>query len=195
MPPPSIVAHLGTDLHPACPKELPADLPPDRPYFVTVGTIEPRKNHAFLLDIWKDMGADAPTLVIAGGRGWKNDDVFARLDRLPEDVPIQEVSGLTDGALVALVEGSKGVLFPSFGEGFGLPAVEAAARGVPVVVNTLKVFDEILGDIPIYASVSDRYLWIKTINTLAVAGQRRQPKHQFELPNWDVHFKTVLRLT
>ena len=141
------------------------------------------------------MGPDAPTLIIAGSRGWKNEDVFARLDALPTNGPVREVSGLSDGALAALIEGAAGVLLPSFAEGFGLPAVEAAARGVPVVVNTLDVYAEFLGDIPIYASVSDRYLWIKTINTLAEAEQRTQQEHLIELPNWDAHFKTVLRLT
>ncbi|MGR3466504.1 MAG: glycosyltransferase family 1 protein, partial [Shimia sp.] len=71
--PPGLVAHLGVAL--PDPKEMP--LPP-QPYFVTVGTIEPRKNHALLLDIWA-RGERSP-LVIAGGRGWRNEGVFARLD-------------------------------------------------------------------------------------------------------------------
>ncbi|MBY5933339.1 glycosyltransferase [Tateyamaria omphalii] len=193
--PPSIVAHLGTDVATPRPDDLPRDLPPAVPYFVTPGTIEPRKNHAFLLDLWDEMGADAPTLVIAGNRGWNNEAVFARLDALNPDDRIREVAGLSDGALASLVGGAAGVLLPSHAEGFGLPAVEATALGIPVVVNTLDVYAEFLGDIPIYASVSDRYLWIKAINTLAEAGQRTQQEHQFELPSWGSHFKTVLRLT
>ena len=194
-PPPAIVAHLGTNIAAPEPQELPPDLPLTAPYFLTIGTIEPRKNPAFLLDLWDKMGPDAPTLLIAGSRGWRSEGVFARLDALPTNGPVREVSGLSDGALAALIEGAAGVLLPSFAEGFGLPAVEAAARGVPVVVNTLDVYAEFLGDIPIYASVSDRYLWIKTINTLAEAEQRTQQEHLIELPNWDAHFKTVLRLT
>ncbi|WP_254684888.1 glycosyltransferase family 4 protein [Tateyamaria omphalii] len=193
--PPAIVAHLGTTVVSPRPMDLPDGLPPGAPYFVTPGTIEPRKNHAFLLDLWDEMGTDAPVLVLAGSRGWKNDAVFARLDALGSGGKVREVSGLSDGALAALISGAAGALLPSHAEGFGLPAVEAAAQGVPVVVNTLDVYAEFLGDIPIYASVSDRYLWIKTINTLARAGHRTQQKHQFELPSWDAHFKTVLRLT
>lgn len=193
--PQSIVAHLGTEIASPQPEDLPKDLPPEGPYFVTPGTIEPRKNHAFLLDLWDEMGADAPVLVIAGSRGWKNEAVFSRLDALGKGSRVREVSGLSDGALSALVSGAAGVLLPSHAEGFGLPAVEAAALGVPVVVNTLDVYGEFLGDIPIYADVSDRYLWIRTIKTLTEAGQRTYQDHTFDLPSWEAHFKTVLRLT
>ncbi|WP_299618986.1 glycosyltransferase family 1 protein [uncultured Tateyamaria sp.] len=194
-PPRAIVAHLGTELAAARSQDLPENLPPPRPYFVCVGTIEPRKNHAFLLDIWEEMGTDAPRLIIAGSRGWKNEDVFDRLDRLPPNGPVREVAGLSDGALAALIEGANGVLFPTHAEGFGLPATEAAARGVPLIVNDLNVFREILGEIPVYASVSDRYLWINKVKELAEAEPTPSRPKQFEPPTWDAHFKTVLRLT
>mmetsp|Transcript_17998 Transcript_17998/g.27407 ORF Transcript_17998/g.27407 Transcript_17998/m.27407 type:complete len:375 (-) Transcript_17998:10054-11178(-) len=193
--PRAIVSHLGTELAATAGGELPVNLPPPRPYFVCVGTIEPRKNHAFLLDIWEEMGPDAPALIIAGSRGWKNEDVFARLDALPPNGAIQEVPDLSDGALAALIAGANGVLFPSHAEGFGLPATEAAARGVPLIVNDLKVFREILGEIPVYASVSDRYLWINKVKELAEAEPTSSKPQQFEPPTWDAHFKTVLRLT
>lgn len=193
--PRAIVSHLGTELAPAAADELPGGLLPDPPYFVCVGTIEPRKNHAFLLDIWQEMGADAPVLIIAGSRGWKNEDVFERLDRLPPNGAVHEISGLTDGALAALISGANGVLFPTHAEGFGLPATEAAARGVPLIVNDLNVFREILGEIPVYASVSDRYLWINKVKELAEAEPAPSKTKQFDPPTWDAHFKTVLRLT
>ena len=194
-PPNCIVAHLGTDLAEAAPDALPPDLATKPPYFVCIGTIEPRKNHAFLLDVWEEIGADAPKLIIAGSRGWKNEAVFARLDQLPENSPICEVAGLSDGALAALVEGAAGLLFPSHAEGFGLPATDAAARGVPLIVNDLKVFREVLGEIPVYATVSDRYLWINKIKELAGAERKASQPKQFIPPTWDAHFKTVLRLT
>ncbi len=194
-PPRSIVAHLGTDSVTQAPEELPDGMPPKSPFFVCVGTIEPRKNHALLLDIWDEMGADAPHLVIAGSRGWKNEDVFLRLDALPPDGPIHEVAGLSDGALAALIGQSAGLLFPTHAEGFGLPATEAAALGVPVIVNDLPVFREVLGDIPIYASVSDRYLWKKSVKRLAKSWPDTPRPKQFKPPTWDEHFKTVLRLT
>ena len=194
-PPHGVVAHLGTDRVADAPDALPPHLPPEGPFFVCIGTIEPRKNHDFLLDLWADMGADPPGLVIAGSRGWKSEEVFARLDALPEDGPIQEVANLSDGALAALISASAGVLFPSHAEGFGLPATEAVIRGVPVLVNDLQVYREILGDIPVYASVSDRYLWEKSIKKLVATWPHTPKPQQFQPPTWDAHFKIVLRLT
>ncbi len=193
--PTSIVAHLGTDLPEPVPRELPPGLVPEPPYFVCVGTIEPRKNHAFLLDLWAEMGSAAPGLVIAGNRGWKNEDVFARLDALSPDGPIRVAHGLSDGAIAALMAGSNGLLFPSHAEGYGLPAIEAAALGVPVIANDLPVFREVLGNIPIYANVTDRYLWKKNIEAVTKEAPAQAPDARFGPPDWDAHFKTVLRLT
>ncbi|CAM5302042.1 glycosyltransferase family 1 protein [Frigidibacter albus] len=85
--PESIVAHLGTDVAMPNPAALPEGLPLDRPYFLALGTIEPRKNHALLLDVWDHLHgvlpeAEVPRLFLAGRRGWRNEDFFARLDEL-----------------------------------------------------------------------------------------------------------------
>lgn len=188
-----IVAHLGTIMPRPDVSELPEDLPPDGPYFVTVGTIEPRKNHAFLLDLWEEMGMDAPPLFLCGSRGWNNDAVFARLDALPQDHPVRELPGLSDPALAALVQGSVGTLFPSFAEGFGLPPLEAVQLGSRVLCNDLAVIREYLGDNAVYGSVSDRNLWISAINEWTEKPSGAVREVPFVGPNWDEHFKTVLR--
>lgn len=194
-PPVSIVSHLGTKTTSPAPDEIPKGTLMRPPFFICIGTIEPRKNHAFLLDVWAEMGPDAPGLIIAGGRGWKNEAVFARLDALSPDGPVREVAGLSDGALAALMDQCAGVLFATHAEGFGMPAAEAVARGVPVIANDLPVLREILGDIPIYASVSDRYLWIEAIKELADGWPNAPKQTPFTPATWDAHFKTVLRLT
>lgn len=184
---------LGVDT--PCPGPAPAG-PWRSPYFVALGTIEPRKNHAFLLDLWDDlvaeMGDTAPHLLILGQRGWNNTAVFARLDRSPPHV--HERNGLPDAEVFALLAASAGLLLPSRAEGFGLPAVEAAALGVPVVLNDLPVFHETLGDIPIYAPIADRYPWRATIKRLTEDHRAGETAHgrPFQPPTWDAHFKTVL---
>ena len=165
-----------------------------QPFFVSLGTIEPRKNHALLLDLWDDVAAETGAhLLLCGARGWENAQVFARLDAQPRNV--HELPGLSDAQVAGLLTESAGLLFPSHAEGYGLPPIEAAALGVPVVCNDLPVYRETLGNIPVYADVKDRYLWKTTITALArdgAAGRSQPPK--FDPPDWKDHFKTVLTL-
>ncbi|WP_439141836.1 glycosyltransferase family 1 protein [Planktotalea sp.] len=91
--PNAFVAHLGVDLPSVSDVDLPV-MP--NPYVITIGTIEPRKNHAFLLELW-DKWHDAPHLVICGNRGWKNEDVFAQLDKVDRG-RITELNGADDGS-------------------------------------------------------------------------------------------------
>ena len=142
--PQGIVAHLGTVLPEPDDSDFPIGLPPEGPYFITVGTIEPRKNHKMLLDLWEKLGADAPVLLICGARGWNNDAVFGRLDALEPNARVREVTGLADGALMALIQGAHGMLFPSHAEGFGLPAIEALQLGTPVMCSNIATFRETL---------------------------------------------------
>ena len=88
--PPGFVAPLGVPV----PKPVPQELPfvPQPPYFLCLGTIEPRKNHLMLLDVWQNLPAPVPQLYIVGRRGWSNVAVFDRLDHLPSDAPIHELS-------------------------------------------------------------------------------------------------------
>lgn len=187
-PPPGITAPLGVEI--AAPAPLPPNLRPEPPYFVALGTIEPRKNHALLLDVWRTWGPGAPTLVIAGRRGWANAAVFAALDRgLPGVI---EVPGLSDGQVATLLEGAQALLFPSHLEGFGLPAMEAAARGVPVLAQDLAVLREIMGDVPHYLPGDDAAAWRARIAEIAA---RRPAPPPFAPPRWETHFNAVLRMT
>ncbi|WP_298806875.1 glycosyltransferase family 1 protein [uncultured Lentibacter sp.] len=201
--PKGMVAHLGVDMTEPDRAALPEGLPFGGPYFLCVGTIEPRKNHLLLIDVWEQMEKqtppqDLPQLLICGQRGWKNDEFFFRFEnsRLKGRF-IHEVSGLSDGAISALLEDAAGVVFPSLAEGYGLPALEAAARGVPVICADLPVYKEVLGDIPVYASVNDSYLWIRRVLSLAESKRtgQRPNREAFAPPTWDAHFNLVLSET
>ncbi|MEP3345161.1 MAG: glycosyltransferase [Litoreibacter sp.] len=172
----------------------------NRPYFVTVGTIEPRKNHALLLDIWSELEAEMspselPNLHIVGRRGWKNEELFKRLDDLRGAPWLREQNDLDDVSLRTLLAGSHGLLYPSFAEGFGLPSIEAAQLGVTVICGDLAIHREVLGDYPVYAGLQDRYLWKKIIleqaeqrqKDLVHANMAKKPR----VPTWSEHFDAV----
>lgn len=192
--PEGTVVPLGVSVAAAAPSALPAGLDRSRPYFVTVGTIEPRKNHALLLDIWEALGDDLsehhmPHLFIVGRRGWRNEAVFNRLDARPANVT--ELADLSDPALSALVSGARALLFPSFAEGYGLPPLEAAMLGVPVVLANLPVYQETLGAFAIYHDPTDAYSWKKSVLTLLAGSEPVSPPR---FPTWDAHFERVLSL-
>ena len=124
---------------------LPAGLPP---YFVMCGTIEPRKNHLLILNVWRELarrlGPDTPKLVLVGTRGWENENVIDMVERSPAIVQhVLEVHGLSTPDLVMLMRGARALLMPSFAEGYGLPVAEARLLGVPVIASDIAVFHEI----------------------------------------------------
>lgn len=192
------VAHLGVDGRDGQPVR-PGGLPPiDAPFFLCLGTIEPRKNHALLLDIWDRMHTERPTrdiphLVIAGHRGWLNDALIRRLESHPlARIRLHELSGPGDREVDWLFAHTAGVLFPSLAEGFGLPAAEAAAAGAPLICSTLPVFREVLGDYPICLDPTDTAAWHDAIIRLASNPTRHHPPR--DLPDWKAHFNKVLSI-
>jgi glycosyltransferase involved in cell wall biosynthesis len=195
--PPSVVAWLGGDPLPAAR----AAAEPERPTFVMLGTIEARKNHVLLLDIWARlidrMGDRAPQLVIVGQRGWEAEHVFERLqnDRKLRGHVI-EIDRCTDEELADHLVSARALLFPSFVEGYGLPLVEALGLGVPVIASDLAVFREIGGNTPDYLDSRDPDAWESAIldyaeqNSAARAAQLQRMKG-YRAPGWEEHFERV----
>ena len=185
--PPAIVVPLGVEV----PEPDPATPLPQNPYVVAIGTLEPRKNIGLLLDVWAAGGAAMPDLLLLGGRGWESDALFDRIAATPK---VTHLPGLNDGAVAALLAGSLALVFPSRAEGFGLPPVEAAALGVPVIASNLPVIRGLLGDYPVYLDPVDIYAWMETISDLTQgAGSARYRKSPITPPDWENHFNSVLR--
>lgn len=196
--PAGVVAHLGCT--PPVPAEPPSGMVATRPYFVTLGTIEPRKNHALLLDVWDALAArlppDAmPNLLIIGGRGWNNDAVFHRLDTGPlMGRHIFEGRDLSDGHVAALLQNACALLFPSHVEGFGLPIAEALSLNTPVLCSDLPVFREIFGTWPVYLRIDQQYQWeAQIIAALDTPADTSAPRARYDAPRWSEHFDTVFR--
>ncbi len=171
------------------------------PYFVVVGTIEPRKNHMLLLQIWREMSrrsATPPRLVIVGGRGWENEQVLDLLDRCAPIAPhIAETSNLGSRELAELMAGARAVLAPSFDEGYGLPIVEALALGVPVVASDTPAAREVSQGRARLISPVDGAGWTQEIERLSTDdGYRQSLKERaagFQAPNWRDYFASLDR--
>ncbi|MCW3796678.1 glycosyltransferase family 4 protein [Sphingomonas sp. BN140010] len=174
----------------------------DRPYFVTVGTIEGRKNHKLLLEVWRSLvsqlGANAPMLVIIGTRGWQAEETFEQLDRLGDLAGhVWELGRCGDEQLAAWIAGARAVLMPSFAEGFGLPVIEALQLGTPVIATDLPVYREIAGEIPCYLKADDCEGWKQAVVGYCTDDPDRvrqvSAAQTYVAPSWPMHFDLVER--
>ena len=194
--PPGIAAWLAGQAHRPAPRRAAQE----RPYFVTIGTIEGRKNHILLLRLWRrlveQMGSAAPRLVIIGQRGWEADHALAMLDRCDAlRGHVAELGSCEDDELARLLAGARALLMPSFAEGFGLPLIEALEIGTPVIASDLSVFREIAGDIPTYLPSWDGVGWERTVREFVGEPPERQRQlarmSGYRAPDWDEHFRQV----
>lgn len=200
----------GTDMPPACIAWLAGHRLPERvvradlgqPHFVTVGTIEGRKNHILLLRLWKRlaqrMGENTPKLVVIGQRGWEAEHAIAMLDRCPEiQAHVKQFQDASDEEVARFIGGARALLMPSFVEGFGLPVVEALQLGTPVIASDLPVFREIVGDVPTYIASHDGAKWERTVLEFLRDGGEwaRQVSAMagYRAPGWSGHFARVER--
>jgi glycosyltransferase involved in cell wall biosynthesis len=196
--PPVLVAPFGVDL-PAAPPAL--SPPVTAPYFVCVGTVEARKNHLLLLNLWRqlavELGASAPRLVLVGQRGWETENAIDMLERCPVlRGVVFERNNVPDIEAARLVQGAQALLLPSFAEGFGFPLVEALALGVPVLCSDLAALRENGGDVPEYLDPLDGIAWRDAILDYALPGSTRRAAQLKRLlrwtpPTWQDHFAAV----
>lgn len=193
-----LTAPFGIELPPLA-ATMPAS--PEKPYFVCLGTIEARKNHLLLLNLWRDLvaqrGGETPVLVLIGRRGWEIENTIDLLDRCPALRGIvSERSVLSDSETARLVKNSRALLLPSFAEGFGFPLVEALALGIPVLASDIPVFREIGEDVPEYIDPLDGAAWRRAILDYAATpsarrGEQLQRLADWRPPRWDEHFAAV----
>jgi glycosyltransferase involved in cell wall biosynthesis len=198
--PPVLVAPFGVDL-PVAPTD---GTPPfDRPYFVYVSTIEARKNHLLLLNLWRrlatELGASAPLLVLVGQRGWETENVVDMLERCPAlRSAVIEHNTLPDAEMVRLLKGACALLLPSFAEGFGFPLVEALEIGLPVLCSDIPALRETGGLVPDFLDPLDGPSWHSAILDYAAPGSPRRKAQLARLigwspPRWKHYFAIVDR--
>lgn len=189
-PPPINAVHLG--LEPTFLERPTAATP--RPYFVHIGTIEARKNLAFLLTVWRRlqerMGDAAPQLVLVGRYGWENEAVLDHLERSPAlRGLVHQASDLPDSALATLMASARALVAPSSVEGFDLPAVEASALGVPLIASDIPAHRELVPD----ARLIDPLDGLGWLDALEKATRHPPRAPAYSAPTWDRHFDMVAR--
>lgn len=194
--PPTTVVPLGAD--PPRPVDaataLPDSLETDR-YALYVSTIEPRKNHAMLLRVWKRLLAEGIPqrqnfrLVFVGRPGWKMDDFIPsiRRDTTLND-SIQILHGIDDRLLARLYHDSAFCLYPSVYEGFGLPAAEALAYGKPLLASAGGSIPEAVGPGVPCLDPQDDEAWYQAMKLwIESPAERRAASHQgvHQPASWD----------
>ena len=188
--PPIDVVHLGLEPGFTATRKLATP----RPYFVHVGTIEARKNLAFLLTIWRRlqerMGEQTPQLVLVGRYGWENEAVLDHLERSPNlRGLVHQATGLGDAALAELMSNAWAMLAPSSVEGFDLPAVEASALGVPLIASDIPAHRELVPGAELIDPL-DGMGWLAALERATLNRPSAKP---YTAPTWPAHFAEVER--
>jgi glycosyltransferase involved in cell wall biosynthesis len=116
-----------------------------RPFILSVGTIQPRKNYQRLVQAFASINQPL-SLVIAGSEGWNCDDVYREVERLGLDDRVYFPGFVAEEDLPVLLSAATLFGYPSLYEGFGLPVLEAMACGTPIVAANQSSLPEVVGD-------------------------------------------------
>lgn len=180
--------------------ELPTELAGGR-FVLVVGTVEPRKNQAVILDAFEALVDSHPDLhlVLVGRQGWDVGDVVQRLaDHDLSGSRLHWVRDADDHQLAVLYRHAKVVAVPSHAEGFGLPVVEALRHGCPVVCSTAGALREVGGEAADYVGRDDVEGWVE-----ALGRHLDDPEHHawalrraaaYQVPTWAGSAAAVARV-
>lgn len=124
-----------------------------KPFVFNVGSIEPRKNIVGLIKAYAGLESRHRNnfdLVISGGKGWKNSDIYKEVEKLKIGDNVKFIGYVDDDDLPYLYNSAEVFVYPSFYEGFGLPVLEAMACGCPVITSNTSSLPEVGGDAALY---------------------------------------------
>lgn len=187
----------------AFPKPESVTAPGERPYFVMLATIEPKKNHMLVLNLWARLAvttAQPPELIVIGALGWGNEAVVRMLERSPRLRGIVTWrKRMADSDIGKLLQGARALLAPSWVEGFGLPLAEALATGTPAICSDIPAFREVGRGVPEYVDPFDLPGWKGAVLDYTRPASARRAEQMARLaswvaPVWSEHFQTVDRL-
>lgn len=163
----------------------------NKKYLLTVGTLEPRKNHKLLLDAYecglKDINME---VVIVGFPGWNVEKLLCRIKKHPDyQKGIYYPENVNDDELQYLYQHCFALAFPSRIEGYGLPIMEAFVKGVPVIASDTEINQEIGGNYAVYFADDNVQDFIKTVKMMTDSNEiykaQKEKLSQFMPPTWD----------
>ncbi len=147
--------------------------PPEPGFLLTVARIDARKNHLAVLRALERIAAGGLRIpwIVAGPLGFGAEGFLEALERSPIRDRVRRVGAVSDRQLAGLYRGARAFVFPSLGEGFGLPPLEAMAFGVPVVASAGGALGEVLGDAALAVDPRDVGALAGAIETLFGDGE------------------------
>jgi glycosyltransferase involved in cell wall biosynthesis len=150
------------------------DIP--KKYILSVGTLEPRKNYVFLLNVFKKILKNSPDikLVIIGQEGWKFEEIFKQVHNLSIQNSVIFMGYVGQEKLVSYYNNALVLVYPSKYEGFGIPPLEAMKCGCPVVVSDNSSLPEVVGDAGILCKTNDEDEFVEKIEDLLGNEDKRE---------------------
>lgn len=174
-------------------------LPPEK-FILSLGTLEPRKNFTGLIQAFDHSPArETHHLVIAGGKGWLYDDIFAAAESSPVANRIHLIGFVADTDLPALYSLADIFAYPSHYEGFGIPVIEAMACGTPVVCANNSSLPEVAGQAALQITAADTPALAQALYQLAIDHSLREKSIregfiQAKKFNWPAAAKRLLNV-
>ncbi len=171
------------------------------PYFLTVGTIEPRKNLLLLLrayQTFREQSTTSVSLVIAGGKGWKYQAFYTALDRHPFKTDIILTGYVEKQLLPSLYTHALAMIYPSLYEGFGLPVLEAMACGTKAICSNRSSLPEVGGAAALYFDPENKQQLVRHMHSIISDQAALHQSKSFSLQqaarfNWSSSARTLLQ--
>jgi glycosyltransferase involved in cell wall biosynthesis len=162
------------------------------PFVLTVGTLEIRKNHKVLMDairIAKLKDAEFPQIVIVGRPGWGTIDLQQELNSLfTLESDVVWLKNTTDSELMWLYKNASLLLSPSLDEGYGLPIVEAAAHGTPILISDIPLYRELFPN-SLFADPLNPHEWFEKIVQFSKVTRENSSVH----PDWTTAARQIVK--
>ena len=149
----------------------------DRPFILSVGRLEPRKNLGRLIDAYRLLRQETNLphrLLLAGEEGWLYDSLFVQVEKLELKSDVIFLGFVPDEELPALFSLADVFAFPSLYEGFGLPPLEAMACGAPVVASDTSCLPEVLSEAALFVDPTDVRALAETLHRVLIDEELRQ---------------------